>query len=549
MAIIDIHAGRRRSPALAAVVAAGVLAIAGPAAGGNQPPTAPTLSVPYDGTVVARARPPFVIADATDPDGDPLTYELELATDDTFTTIERRVTGAPRLGAGHTILELAADLAEDSRHCWRVRARDGQVAGEARAACFVVSRVNDPPTAPRPIAPADGSALSASAVTLSWAGALDPEGGPLRYALELERAGGAGAMSIPVASEVYRPDLDAGERDVTYRWRVRTIDAAGAVSEPSPSRTFTILAPVPFVDPCEGCRVGGDGAGMLLVGLALLVLIGLGRRRRSALGALFVVGVALPRAASAAPPTAPVIVSPAAAEVVPVLAPVLVAERATDPEGDALVYDWELATDAAFVTIEQHGEGVAPSGAGFAGFGPIGALDEDSRHCWRVRADDGQAPGPWTVACFVVSAVNGPPTVPSLDNPSDNMGATTTTPTYSWTPARDPEGEALTYDVELADEAGVLLEAVTGVHGSITVLATELSNRSTYRWRARAVDRSGAASAFSPDASFTANAPVDDPEVVVCSGGCGASRGPGVGALVGLGLALGLGSGRRSRRR
>ncbi|HVV84232.1 MAG TPA: MYXO-CTERM sorting domain-containing protein, partial [Kofleriaceae bacterium] len=88
------------------------------------------------------------------------------------------------------------------------------------------------------------------------------------------------------------------------------------------------------------------------------------------------------------------------------------------------------------------------------------------------------------------------------------------------------------------------------VSGTVTSISSELQNRATYTWRARAVDRSGAMSEFSPENTFTVNAPVDDPEVVVNGGGCQSSSAPGTGSLIALGLGLvGLvGSVRRRRR-
>lgn len=144
----------------------------------------------------------------------------------------------------------------------------------------------------------------------------------------------------------------------------------------------------------------------------------------------------------------------------------------------------------------------------------------------------------YNVACFLVSERNDPPSVPTLNNPSDQQGASSTTPVFSWAPSTDPEDEAITYDVEVKDSTGAVVGSVTGVSGTVTSISTQLENRATYSWRARATDASGASSEWSPENSFTVNAPVDDPEVIVNGGGCQSSSAPGTGSLIALGLGL-----------
>jgi Synergist-CTERM protein sorting domain-containing protein len=118
--------------------------------------------------------------------------------------------------------------------------------------------------------------------------------------------------------------------------------------------------------------------------------------------------------------------------------------------------------------------------------------------------------------------VNLPPSVPVLNNPGDQQSATTTTPAFSWQRSTDPEGDtAILYEIEVHDSAGALVASV-GVEGTVTSISTELVNRATYAWRARAADSAGATSDFSPANTFTVNAPVDDPEVVINGDTCNA---------------------------
>ena len=72
MGIVD-RAGVRRSRRIVVVVAG--IAIGLPvatAAADHQPPPPPVLASPQEGTIADRLRPPLVIENATDPDGDAL---------------------------------------------------------------------------------------------------------------------------------------------------------------------------------------------------------------------------------------------------------------------------------------------------------------------------------------------------------------------------------------------------------------------------------------------------------------------------------------------
>lgn len=145
---------------------------------------------------------------------------------------------------------------------------------------------------------------------------------------------------------------------------------------------------------------------------------------------------------------------------------------------------------------------------------------------------------------------NAPPTVPILNNPSDNQGATTTTPVFSWQASTDPDGDPITYDLEVMDDGGRLVGRVTGISGTVSTIGPALIVEATYAWRARATDPFGAKSAFSPANTFMVARTYVHPLCVEDDGGCGgegtkcdfggaqASRPRGAGTLLGLGLGL-----------
>ena len=60
------------------------------------------------------------------------------------------------------------------------------------------------------------------------------------------------------------------------------------------------------------------------------------------------------------PPDAPVLVSPMNGTIADTLRPPLAILNAADPDGDALVYDWDLATGADFAVLVQSGVDAPP---------------------------------------------------------------------------------------------------------------------------------------------------------------------------------------------
>lgn len=203
-----------------------------------------------------------------------------------------------------------------------------------------------------------------------------------------------------------------------------------------------------------------------------------------------------------------------------------------------------------FSQIVQSGVDVEPAPGPHTAAALAADLAEDTRYCWRVRSDDRQATSPYSFACFLVSERNDPPSVPVLNTPSDTLAATTTFPVFSWGPSTDPEGAAVSYEVEVTDGDGQLVAQVQGASGTVTPIPGELVNGAIYQWRARATDAAGLSSEWSPQSAFAVDAPVDEPpvddrdDIGACHAGGGASAG-GLGALVVVAAAL---ASRRRRR-
>lgn len=465
-------------------------------------PNTPTTQAPMCGGEIASLQTTLVAGNATDPQGFALLYHFQLYSDLGLTILVAEEDDLAQGAGGTTSWAVPVNLLENTHYFWRVRAEDQFTFGPwSTPTCdFFVNTVNEHPGVPRINTPAFGGQVNQLRPDLTVDNATDPDEDDLVYTFEvysdpaLSTLVTSSAPPVPggaMGTTTWTVAVDLLE-DHTYFWRVRATDPDG---------------------------LSGDW---------------------SSTGQFFVTTVN-------SPPEAPALVTPQNGTIMTTLRPDLVILNADDSDLDPLVYDWELAADDTFATILDSGTDQPAQGAINTAFPLMTDLTEDTRYCWRARSDDGQATSGFNTACFLVSQTNDPPSVPTLNNPSETSTVNTTTPVYSWAPSTDPEAEPITYQIEVLQD-GNMVESVTGVSGTVTSMGGELNNGETYTWRARAIDRSGAMSAFSAENQFTVDAPIDDPEVVVNGGGCqtGGAASGGALALVGLGL-VGLLRRRRAR--
>ena len=215
-------------------------------------------------------------------------------------------------------------------------------------------------------------------------------------------------------------------------------------------------------------------------------------------------------------PSAPALVSPIDSARVTEFMPTLVVTNATDPDGDVLVYEFEIFTDeeltdqvAAVVEIAE--------GQGETSWQSEVELSDNSRYWWRARAADRLVSGPWSeTGAFVVDMENEAPTVPNPVSPE--RGADSATPDLLVDPSSDPEGDAITYDFQVFSDETLETQVSGGSADDVTwTVADELAEGSWYWWRARATDALGASSDWSDTLSFkvnTANTLPDGPKII-----------------------------------
>lgn len=351
----------------------------------NATPSPPIPSAPVE--TVPGPRPTLEVANATDPDGDPLRYAFLLFEDVGLTQEVARVSGLPAGADGFTRWEPPVDLASGATYFWLAGAEDPEGASAASGlASFQVDAGNQPPPAPSVLEPAIGSVLALGSAELVVIAADDPEGSQVSVFFELDRSPDFASSELlqsgPILPESPARFAVAGLADGDYFWRARASDG-------SASSAWT-----------------------------------LGR---------FAV-----QASNQAPPT-PVLANPGEDAAVELLRPPLTVVPVEDPDGDAVGYEFEVFRDPALVDRVFAGRSDAPT------WRLVFPLEAGRPFFWRARAiDEAGAASAFSEAqrFFVVpDGVDDPPRIRLLapDSPRTVLGGTVA---VQWSDA-DPDSNAV----------------------------------------------------------------------------------------------------------
>lgn len=189
------------------------------------------------------------------------------------------------------------------------------------------------------------------------------------------------------------------------------------------------------------------------------------------------------------------------------VSPDLVLENATDPQNDALVYDFEVYDDAALTSLVAAATEVPEDPSGETEWKVDVALAENGTFWWRARVSDPFVMTDWTTPeTFFVNALNEAPDTPVLTYPIAGESVGTALPELQWSEVLDIDGDAVTYDVEVIDGEGAVVASATGVTGDGVVASwtveMALAEDTLYLWSARAVDEHGLNGAWAADESF-----------------------------------------------
>ena len=137
----------------------------GPEARPNNAPTAPSLVSPSNNLLCIDNALIFDWNASVDPDGDTITYKIEIATDNIFNNI---------LHSGNIIAtNYQVTLLKGTAYYWRVIATDSNNASSDYSSVFKLYTENEGlsnhlPFAPELISPSNGEAVSSDVITLQW---------------------------------------------------------------------------------------------------------------------------------------------------------------------------------------------------------------------------------------------------------------------------------------------------------------------------------------------------------------------------------------------
>lgn len=188
----------------------------------NAAPTVPTLVGPTDNKLCLDSNVSFQWNKATDPNGDAITYQIQVAKDNAFAQIEKTFDGADNLAS--------IALVKNTAYYWRVKATDSKGLASTFSTTFKFytsgdAVINHLPFAPDLTAPVINAALTTTTATLKWTASDVDTADILFYDVYF------GTANPPTAK--LKENQSANTLDVTlepakqYYWRVVVKDNKG----------------------------------------------------------------------------------------------------------------------------------------------------------------------------------------------------------------------------------------------------------------------------------------------------------------------------------
>lgn len=180
------------------------------------------------------------------PAGGPFSYEIQVATNNTFTSL---IAGAPFVVPVNTTSFDALPALDDGTYWWRVRALNADLApGPWSASRSFIYDTDAPTNVPVLLTPANGAIFTGPLPRFTWRAVS----GFTRYEIQLITTGNftsPPALGFVVASTGFTPP---GPLMYTgYRWRVRVLDAAGnggPWSDPFELKVVSAASAVPVLN-------------------------------------------------------------------------------------------------------------------------------------------------------------------------------------------------------------------------------------------------------------------------------------------------------------
>ena len=294
---------------------------------------------------MATLEPTLEINNATDDDGDTLTYLFETDQVNTFDSPARQKASEIAEGSDGTTSWTPAELDDNTLYYWRVRAFDGAVYGDWATGTFLANVDNEPPDIPTIQNPDEGCLLTMSLPTLSVYPATDPDQDEITYDYEVYFDANLQDLVTSTENEGTSWKVDVGLEDqALYYWRTRAFDG---------------------VDYSDWCP---------LVSFSLNT--------------------------GNAQPGAPTHNNPFNGGIVTTLTPTLSVNNAEDPDNPILTYEFELYSDVSLT--EPVTSALVSQGILITSWTVDTALTDNMTYYWQARALDDKLAGSWMNTAFFV---------------------------------------------------------------------------------------------------------------------------------------------------
>ncbi|WP_432728903.1 hypothetical protein [Variovorax sp. W6] len=439
-------------------------------------PGTPTIDGPVSGAQVTKLRPTLQVMTSADAKDPTTKVQVEVYADEAMTqqvasALVDKAPPAPGNGSGTSVQPTGwivdVDLSDNTKYWWRARSFNGTTIYSPWVnGHFFVNTVNDAPDNFNLTNPVPGSDVTTLVPTLSWTNSFDKDGDVVTYSVFVYKNT---ALTDIVAQVADLPEAAGGSTSWTvptplvnhgrYHWRVIAKDALGAVT-PTPARLFIV------------------NTGNLA-------------------------------------PTMPGIVSPPVGGQSATPATPLTVLNSIDPENDLITYVFEIDSVNTFDSADKRTSGQVMQNSAGSTTWVTPALVENKRYWWRAKAQDGHAESAWVMGNFLMNAVNDPPPAPTVKNPGNGAWAATQQPSLEANPVIDPEGEAVRYEFEVFRDAGLTRRVSSGMSNTTAlIVGTVLEDKTTHWWHVRAVDASGAMSAWStPAVLYISTGPYQNPSI------------------------------------
>jgi len=208
----------------------------------NHPPTQPAIEYPADGLRVsaldAEDGLSLRIANATDPEWQPLGYAFEIDKVNTFDSADWLSSGVISEGAGSTEWAITG-LVENTHYYWRAKASDGEAESVWVQGQFFVNTYNDAPPLPTAMNPGMDAVVESLQPRFELTPVTDPDSTVVHYHFELYSDSSLTnwVASAQGSESGWAPEFELLDNQ-SYYWRFRTSDEEGGDSGWSASHHF-----------------------------------------------------------------------------------------------------------------------------------------------------------------------------------------------------------------------------------------------------------------------------------------------------------------------